>query len=334
MALSPRRPPARLRRRRREGRRPPLRAFVRCRQRAACSRYRGRAIPVLVSGRKIHRLFRGRPPHAGDARAGGPLQTICTAADGRGGAWSSRDVIVFAPAIRLPLHRVSALGGTPSPGHDFRREGLHAPVADVPPGRSPLPLSLPERRPEHAPARVSRRSTLLRTHFSSRPAGGRTMTREGCSYAREKALFSQPFDASRRLLSGEPTLVVDGIIPEGEAGWTGLASFSSAGNGTLVYRRRTNPRQRLTWVRPFRKNRRHGRGSRASGGALLVSRGAADRNRRGRPAHGAPGSLAGRPHPRHVDAPHVRTQGEHHRTRLARRRLALFQVDRRRAAWA
>jgi Tol biopolymer transport system component len=41
--------------------------------------------------------------------------------------------------------------------------------------------------------------------------------------------------------------VVDGIVVEGENGWTGLAAFTAAGDGTLVYRRRANPRQKLTW---------------------------------------------------------------------------------------
>jgi Tol biopolymer transport system component len=64
-------------------------------------------------------------------------------------------------------------------------------------------------------------------------------------YVRENALYSQKFDG--RKLSGEPGLVVDGIVVEGDSGWTGLAAFSAASDGTLVYRRRANPRQKLTW---------------------------------------------------------------------------------------
>lgn len=43
---------------------------------------------------------------------GGPSFTICDAASGRGGAWNSDGVIVFAPNSNGPLAQVSASGGT------------------------------------------------------------------------------------------------------------------------------------------------------------------------------------------------------------------------------
>ena len=47
--------------------------------------------------------------------AGGPVQTICDAPSGRGGAWNSDGVIVFTPEGDLleGLYRVPATGGTP-----------------------------------------------------------------------------------------------------------------------------------------------------------------------------------------------------------------------------
>ena len=47
------------------------------------------------------------------ALSGGPPQTLCDAADGRGGTWNSDGVIVFTPGPGAPLARVSAAGGTP-----------------------------------------------------------------------------------------------------------------------------------------------------------------------------------------------------------------------------
>jgi hypothetical protein len=47
--------------------------------------------------------------------SGGPVQVICDAAAGRGGAWNSRGVIVFAPVSLGPLYRVPASGGVPVP---------------------------------------------------------------------------------------------------------------------------------------------------------------------------------------------------------------------------
>ncbi len=49
-------------------------------------------------------------------RGGGAVQTICSAKDGRGGAWNREGTIVFAADFRdAPLSRVPAAGGEPVP---------------------------------------------------------------------------------------------------------------------------------------------------------------------------------------------------------------------------
>jgi Tol biopolymer transport system component len=177
---------------------------------------------------------------------GGPPQTICTAADGRGGAWSPRDVIVFAPGTRLPLHRVSASGGVSAPltalgAGDY----THRWPKFLPDGVRFVYLCLSNedsRAGVHIGSLDSPEDTFVV------PTRGRADYDAGrLLYVRENTLFSQPLDAGRHKLSGEPTLIVDGIIPEGESGWTGLAAFSGAADGTLVYRRRANVREKLTW---------------------------------------------------------------------------------------
>jgi Tol biopolymer transport system component len=177
---------------------------------------------------------------------GGPPQTICTAADGRGGTWSPRDVIVFAPGTRLPLHRVSASGGVSAPltalgAGDY----THRWPKFLPDGVHFVYLCLSNedgRAGVHVGSLDSPEDTFVV------PTRGRADYDAGrLLYVRENTLFSQPFDEGRHKLSGEPTLIVDGIIPEGDSGWTGLAAFSGAANGTLVYRRRANVRQKLTW---------------------------------------------------------------------------------------
>ncbi len=45
--------------------------------------------------------------------SGGPAQTVCDAPSGRGGTWSARGVIVFAPKVAGSLEQVSAAGGEP-----------------------------------------------------------------------------------------------------------------------------------------------------------------------------------------------------------------------------
>jgi Tol biopolymer transport system component len=46
--------------------------------------------------------------------AGGQVQEICAAKDGRGGDWNADGVIVFAPENAGPIMRVTATGGTPA----------------------------------------------------------------------------------------------------------------------------------------------------------------------------------------------------------------------------
>ena len=47
------------------------------------------------------------------ALAGGPVQVLCNAPEGRGGSWSPRGVIIFTPNIYEPLFKVAEGGGTP-----------------------------------------------------------------------------------------------------------------------------------------------------------------------------------------------------------------------------
>ena len=46
--------------------------------------------------------------------AGGTVETLCDAKDGRGGSWGTANVIVFAPANAGALQSVSANGGDPN----------------------------------------------------------------------------------------------------------------------------------------------------------------------------------------------------------------------------
>jgi len=178
--------------------------------------------------------------------AGGPPQTICPVTDGRGGAWFPRGVIVFAPGTRVPLQRVSATGGIPVPATAFgSKDYTHRWPRLLPDGVHFLYLCLSD-----DPARIGTRvasldsggdAFVVSTRGKAEYDAGRLL------YVRENSLYAQPFDAGRRKLSGEPGLVVDGIVVEGDSGWTGLAAFSAAADGSVVYRRRANPRQRLTW---------------------------------------------------------------------------------------
>ena len=66
------------------------------------------------SGRPTAITSRSSPRESSSgSRSRGRRDEICAAADGRGGAWGSRGVIVFAPTVGSPLMRVAADGGEP-----------------------------------------------------------------------------------------------------------------------------------------------------------------------------------------------------------------------------
>jgi Tol biopolymer transport system component len=180
------------------------------------------------------------------AAAGGPVQTICPVTDGRGGAWAPRGVIVFAPGIRVPLHRVSATGGIPEPVTKLGpKDYSNRWPKFLPDGVHFLYLSLSDDR-----ARIGARVASLDAPGDEFvvPTPGRADYDAGrLLFVREGALYAQPFDAGRRKTSGEAALVVDGIAVEGESGFTGFSAFTAA-NGSLGYRRRASPRQKLTTV--------------------------------------------------------------------------------------
>jgi serine/threonine-protein kinase len=46
---------------------------------------------------------------------GGAVETVCDAANGRGGSWAEDDTIYFAPANTSGIWKISASGGTPQP---------------------------------------------------------------------------------------------------------------------------------------------------------------------------------------------------------------------------
>ncbi|HVP57018.1 MAG TPA: protein kinase, partial [bacterium] len=81
--------------------------------------------------------------------AGGYSETICDAPDARGGSWSTRGVIVFAPLGEGPLERVSSEGGevgtAATPDSARGETGLRFPCF-LPDGRHYLYVSIPSKQ--------------------------------------------------------------------------------------------------------------------------------------------------------------------------------------------
>ena len=175
------------------------------------------------------------------AVAGGPAQTLCDVADGRGGTWNRDGVIVFSIGPTSPLLRVSAAGGVPAPattlvegdanaGHRFPvflPDGVHFlyNAGSDKPEASGLYLGSLD---GSAATRLLPDVTNALYVPAAAPSGSGYLV-----FRREETLMAQPFDPQALTLTGEMFPVAEQVADGGNAGF---GAFSVSENGTLVYR--------------------------------------------------------------------------------------------------
>jgi serine/threonine protein kinase len=172
--------------------------------------------------------------------SGGPVQTLCEAPTGRGGAWNKDGVIVFTPSGQLGfgLYRIAASGGTPTqitfPDREHAEDSHRWPVF-LPDGNHFLYLAMD----------LSGRKVLSSIYVGALNSNEKhfiTQARANAAYAppgyllfyRDQTLFAQRFDAKKLELSGEPTPVLTEIeyLPRIQR-----AVFASSESGVLVAQR-------------------------------------------------------------------------------------------------
>ncbi len=182
------------------------------------------------------------------ALAGGPVQVLCDAPEGRGASWSPRGVIIFTPNIREPLYKVPEGGGSPEkiteakPGWTHRnpyflpdgdhflfiyREAVGAPTATTGVGAL-YGASLSGEQPRQ----------ILESASNVQYSDGYLL------YLRETVLVVQHFDPKSLKLSGDPTPVAEKLDY-----WNArdVAAFTAA-HGTLVYRHGSLQKTQPIWV--------------------------------------------------------------------------------------
>jgi Tol biopolymer transport system component len=175
---------------------------------------------------------------------GGPVQVLCDAHAGRGGAWSSEGTIVFAPDIYGPLVEVSAGGGTPTPlTRTSGANTTHRNPFFLPDGRhfvftardvtalvgSVAVSSLDDGEPR----------PLLERGSNPQYAGGFLFTVTGGN------LVAQRFDPSRRVLEGQPVPIADAIEYFNPRD---IGNFSVSPAGLVAYRQLHLRRTQLVWL--------------------------------------------------------------------------------------
>jgi len=180
--------------------------------------------------------------------AGGPVQILADAPDGRGGSWSPEGVILFAPTTNLPLQRISAGGGTPVAVTKIgvgRKEVSHRWPHFLPDGRHFVCFSYCS-GPGNAIAAGSldQPDLTILTLADSAPM----YSPPGfLLYVKSNILVAQPFDISHLRLAGDAVPVAQDVAAEGEVGPTAFARFSVSRTGMLAYVTGTGTTGLLTW---------------------------------------------------------------------------------------
>ena len=178
--------------------------------------------------------------------AGGAVQTICAAEEGRGASWGANDVIVFSPNIFAGLFQVPASGGMPTTLTTIKEEQLThrnphflpggktllyfggKPVADATNGVYALDLAT---KTSHLILAVDSAAKYVEPGY--------------LIFVKDGNLLAQPFDAASQKLSGEAVPIAEKIQFNANRR---TGTYAVANNGFLVYL--SDPIQRttqLTW---------------------------------------------------------------------------------------
>jgi serine/threonine protein kinase len=194
------------------------------------------------------------------ALAGGPATDLAPTPDGRGGTWGPDGTIVFAPAVKGGLSRLSlSSDGTagpatpiklPLPGDD---DGDSLRFPTFLPGSDHFLFTIEVTQSDHigtyvgsvtggAPVRIS--SVLSITQFTPSPG---SQTNGYILFHRDATLMAQRFDATRLKTTGEAFPLADSVLSRGN---TGYADFTVSSEGLLLYAAGdpTNQEKEIVWL--------------------------------------------------------------------------------------
>lgn len=179
---------------------------------------------------------------------GGPVQTVCPAANAKGGSWSKDGVIVFSPSHDQPLMSVPAVGGEPvaitdlasDTGFDSHRHPWFLPDGRrylyVARGSSGAGSEVRLASLDGDPARV-----VMQNQTHAAFVDGYLL------YTRGDILVAQAFDPDAVAFTGDPYPIgSDVVVINGAA--RSLFSVSQAGHLLMMRGKNLNEATSLTWV--------------------------------------------------------------------------------------
>jgi len=185
--------------------------------------------------------------------AGGPVQAICDAPDGRGGDWNAHGTILFAPGLFGPLQRVSDGGGAPedaTPAHKGDKAYSDRIPYFLPDGRKFLFLQVGKDEVGSVyPESLDGGDLKQILPFGSNVA----YTNGYVFYVKDRTLTGQAFDVSGLQFRGKPIPIVELIEIYGPRH---LGNFPVS-QSVLVYRQAPEENRELVWLDLMGKDLEH-----------------------------------------------------------------------------
>ncbi len=161
---------------------------------------------------------------------GGPVQTVCDAADPRGASWGASDTIVFTPSLAEGLFTVQATGGSPVPllplmkGETGQRfpyflpDGVHFRFLSVTGDTISIDVGSTDRK--------VRKRLIANANSYAMYSSGYLL------FLRNSSLMAQGFDLKRLELNGPPFQVAQDVSLSGRR-----PIFSVSSKGDLAYQK-------------------------------------------------------------------------------------------------
>jgi Tol biopolymer transport system component/tRNA A-37 threonylcarbamoyl transferase component Bud32 len=184
------------------------------------------------------------------ALAGGPVQVLCDAPEGRGASWSPRGVILFTPNIRESLYKVPEGGGVAEKITDAQPGWTHRNPYFLPDGDHFLFINR-EAFAVVTTAGSTGTGSLYGASLSGEKPRQILQTASNVQYSdgyllylRETVLVAQRFNPKSLKFSGDPVPVAEKLDY-----WNArdLAAFTAA-HGTLVFRHGALQKTQPMWV--------------------------------------------------------------------------------------
>jgi hypothetical protein len=177
--------------------------------------------------------------------SGGPDTTLADASNPRGGTWSQKGVIVFAPTP-YRLMQIPASGGVLQPATNFEGKAATRFPWFLPDGTHFLYLT----------RRTAGSQPTIQIGSLASPTEDRALSEAADSFAiyakgyllfmKGNTLVARPFDEKRLEFTGEPLPVAERVQVVARNS-TQLGEFSASANGNLVYQEGLG-NLRLTWL--------------------------------------------------------------------------------------